>query len=84
VTEYCTVTAEKASKQICDKSSTNSPQRVMYIVSSSAAMYLKTKVLLVCSKTHELTIHTSITRGSGGGGEVAPGSKVQGSKIERK
>ena len=84
MTEYCTVTAEKASKQICDKNSRNNPQRVMFIVSSSAAMYLKTKVLFVCSKTPDSTIHTSIIGGSCGGGEVAPVSKVQGNKTERK
>jgi hypothetical protein len=46
MTENCTVTPEKAAKQICDKCSRNNPQRVMFIVSSSAAMYLKTKNIM--------------------------------------
>jgi len=36
------MTAEKASKHNVDKRSRNSPQSVIFIVSSSAAMYLKT------------------------------------------
>ena len=39
--EYCTVTAEKASKQINEKISRNSPHSGMFTVSSSITINLK-------------------------------------------
>jgi len=41
--QYFTVTVEKASKHIIVKSMNSTPERGRFIVSSSAAMYLKEK-----------------------------------------